>query len=189
MYLERLRANAARMQNFIEDLLEVSRVQRRKNPFDEVDAGEFVNEVKFRLEYAIKKKNAGIDIRDKLPTVFCDRVRMTEVFVNLVSNAIKFNDKPNPRIEIGCSEKDNFYEFYVKDNGPGIDEQYFGKIFEIFQRLGKREEHEGTGAGLTIVKKVIQMHKGKVWVESKVGEGAIFYFTIAKEKKAKERKV
>jgi len=181
-YLERVRANASRMQSLIEDLLEISRIERKKNPFEEVETEELVNEAKLRLEYAIRNKNAEIVVRDKLPKVFCDRVRLAGVFVNLISNAIKFNDKPNPCIEINCSPKGIFYEFYVKDNGPGIEERYFDKIFEIFQRLGKRGDREGTGAGLTIVKKIVEMHKGRIWVESKIGEGATFYFTIPKEK-------
>jgi PAS domain S-box-containing protein len=181
-YLGRIRANAGRMQALIEDLLEISRIERRRNPFEEVQVEELIDEAKLRLEYAIRQKNAEIIIRDKLPKVFCDRVRLAEVFVNLISNAIKFNDKTQPRVEIGCSQKGNFYEFYVKDNGPGIEKQYFDKIFEIFQRLGRREEREGTGAGLTIAKKIVEMHKGKIWVESKIGESTTFNFTIPKER-------
>ena len=182
MYLERVRANTTRMQELIEDLLEISRIERKRNPIEEVEAEELVNEAKLRLEYAIKQKDVEIIVRDKLPKVFCDRVRLTEVFLNLISNAIKFNAQPNPRVEVRCSQKGIFYEFYIKDNGPGIEEQYFDKIFEIFQRLGKKEDYGGTGAGLTIAKKIVQMHKGKIWVESKVGEGSTFYFTIPKEK-------
>jgi PAS domain S-box-containing protein len=177
-YLERIRMNTTLIQNLIEDLLEISRIEKKQNPYETVEISQVLEEVKFRFENRIKDKNVELIIHDNLPKIFCDRVRLTEVFANLVSNAIKFNDKPKPVIEIGCSEKDGFYEFYVKDNGPGIDERYFEKIFEIFQRLGHRETTEGTGAGLTIAKKIVQMHKGKIWVESKVGEGATFYFTI-----------
>jgi len=181
-YIKRIRANAARMQNLIEDLLELSRIERKQNPLDEVEVEELISEVKLRLEYRIKEKNVQVVVSDKLPRITCDRVRLTEVFANLISNAIKFCDKSNPRIEIGSKLTGNFYEFYVKDNGPGIEEQYFNKIFEIFQRLGKREDNEGTGAGLTIVKKIIEMHRGRIWLESKIGEGTTFYFTIPKEK-------
>jgi len=177
-YFRRIRANASKMQALIDDLLEISRIERKKNIFEQVESEELVKEARLRLEYAIKQKNVGIAVRDKLPKVFCDRVRLLEVFVNLISNAVKFNDKPNPRVEIGCSKKGAFYEFYIKDNGPGIEEQYFDKIFEIFQRCDKGEGYEGTGAGLTIVKKIVQMHRGRIRVESKVGEGATFYFTI-----------
>ena len=182
-YIERVRMNASRMQKLIEDLLEISRIERKKNILEEVEAEELIEEVKLRMEVRIKEKNVQIAIKDKLPKVYCDRVRLTEVFANLISNAIKFNDKPMPLIEIGSSEKEGFYEFYVKDNGPGIEEQYFDKIFEIFQRLGKREDNEGTGAGLTIVKKIVQMHKGKIWLESKINEGTTFYFTIPTREK------
>ncbi len=181
-YLERIRTNAVRMQSLIENLLEISRIDRTKKTLEEVQIEELINEVNIRLEYAIKAKNVQLVIQNKLPKVFCDRVRLTEVFVNLISNAIKFNDKPNPRIEIGYNQKDTFHEFSIKDNGIGIEEQYFDKIFEIFQRLGKREEYEGIGAGLTIAKKIVQMHKGKIRVESKIGEGTTFYFTIPQEK-------
>ncbi|MCP4651236.1 MAG: GHKL domain-containing protein, partial [PVC group bacterium] len=177
-YLTRIQANSYRMQELIEDLLELSRIDRQKNPVEEVDTEQLISEVKIRLEYAIKQKNTDIIIRGRLPKIFCDRIRLTEVFVNLISNAVKFMDKDNPAIEIGCSKKEKFNEFYVKDNGPGIDERYFNKIFVVFQRLGKREDVEGTGAGLSIVKKIVEMHGGEVRVESKVGEGATFYFTI-----------
>ena len=181
-YFMRIRANAGRMQNLIEDLLEISRIERRENFLENVQPEELIDEVRFRLEYAIEQKNAEIIVRDRLPRIFCDRVRLTEVFLNLISNAIKFNDKPEPRIEIGSNQRGIFYEFYVKDNGLGIEKRYFDKIFEIFQRLEKREEYEGTGAGLTIVKKIVQMHCGKIWVESKIGKGTTFYFTIPREK-------
>jgi len=183
-YLKRIRANSLRMQNLIEDLLDISRIERRKSSFEEVDISCLFTEVNLRLEYAIKEKNVKVLIPDDLPRIFCDRVRMVEVFANLFSNAIKFNDKPNPTIEAGCAVQGDYYEFFVKDNGPGIEQQYFDKIFEIFQRLGKKEDHEGTGAGLTIVKKIIEMHNGKIWVDSKVGEYTAFYFTIPVKKEA-----
>jgi len=181
-YLERIRANTERMKKLIEDLLEISRLKKRGSTIEEVDIAELIGEAKMRVEYLIKQKGAEIIIKGALPKVFCDRVRLTEAFLNLITNAIKFNDKSKPVVEIGCNDKADFYEFYVKDNGIGIKEEYFDKIFEIFQRLGKREDFEGTGAGLTIVKKIIQMHKGEIWIKSKTGEGSEFYFTIPKEK-------
>jgi len=181
-YLERVRANAERMKKLIEDLLEISRIKRKGSTIEEVDTEEIMAEVKMRLEYAINQKSVEVIIKDKLPRIFCDRVRLTEVFLNLISNAIKYNNKPKPIIEVGYNNKEDFHEFYVKDNGIGIQEEYFDKIFEIFQRLGKREDTEGTGAGLTIVKTIIQMHKGKIWLESKLGEGTTFYFTVPKAK-------
>jgi chemotaxis family two-component system sensor kinase Cph1 len=113
-----------------------------------------------------------------MPLIVCDRLRMLEVFQNLIVNAVKFNDKPEPLVEIGCRRAGDDWEFYVRDNGPGIEERYFQKIFEIFQRLHRREDNDGVGAGLTIAKKIVEMHKGKIWVQSRPGEGAVFYFTI-----------
>ncbi len=181
-YLERIKGNAVLMQKLIDDLLELSRIDRKKNPYEEADTERFIEEVKLRMEHTLKTKNVQIDIIDNLPKVFCDRVLLTEVFANLISNAVKFMDKVPGRLEIGCCEEGAFYKFYIKDNGPGIEEKYFDKIFQIFQRLGKRDDYEGSGIGLTIVRKIVEMHKGKVWVESKVGEGAVFYFTIPKGK-------
>ncbi|MCG2703135.1 MAG: ATP-binding protein [Candidatus Omnitrophica bacterium] len=114
----------------------------------------------------------------ELPVIFCDRIRLTEVFANLVSNAVKFADKQPVVIDIGCERNGIWYEFYVKDNGPGIEERYFEKIFKIVERLEKRGTSEGSGAGLAIVKKVVEMHKGRVGVKSELGKGTTFYFTI-----------
>jgi PAS domain S-box-containing protein len=181
-YIHRIRANSLRMQNLIEDLLEISRIEKKRSPYEESRASDIIEDARLHLEFSLKEKNVQLIIQDNLPKFFCDRLRMVEVFANLFSNAIKFNDKPQPTIEVSYAEKEDAHEFCVKDNGPGIEEQYFNKIFEIFQRLGNREAHEGTGAGLTIIKKIIEMHKGKIWVDSKVGEYTAFYFTIPKRK-------
>jgi signal transduction histidine kinase len=179
-YLARIRANASRMQRLIDDLLEVSRIDRKKNPFEEVAIADLIAEVRARLEYSIQEKQVTIAAAPELPRVVCDRVRLLEVFHNLVSNAVKYNDKSEPRIDIGWVDRGAVWELYVRDNGPGIEEQYFDKIFQIFQRLGRKTDGEGSGAGLTIVKKIVEMHKGRIWVESRVGEGTTFYFTLPK---------
>jgi signal transduction histidine kinase len=109
---------------------------------------------------------------------------MTEVFHNLISNALKYNDKPHPDVEVGCEEKADHptgqaeYVIHVRDNGMGIKQEYFEKIFQIFQRL--QRDDEGTGIGLTIVKRVVEWHGGRIWVESEVGSGTTFYFTLPK---------
>lgn len=181
-YLSRIRANAVRMQRLIEDLLEISRIERKEGFYEEAETGEILSDVMLRLDFALKQKNVAVCIQDNMPRIFCDRIRLTEVFANLISNAVKFNDKPDPRVEIGWRQDGGWHEFRVADNGPGIEERYFEKIFQIFQRLNKREDHEGTGAGLTIAKKIVCMHKGRIWVESKRGEGACFHFTIPRNK-------
>ena len=114
-----------------------------------------------------------------LPTVLGIRSRVEEIFSNLIQNAIKFNDKPVPRIEIGCKGLDGgHYIIYVKDNGIGIKEDYYDKIFQIFQKLDPKAE--GTGAGLAICRRIVEEHGGRIWVESQVGEGSTFYFTLPK---------
>ncbi|MBU1086118.1 MAG: GHKL domain-containing protein, partial [Candidatus Omnitrophica bacterium] len=183
-YLNRVRANAKKMQELIEDLLEVSRLEQKRNPFSDSAVNDIIDEVKLRLECSIKEKNVEIVIKDALPIIFCDKVRLTEVFANIMSNAIKFMDKKDPLVEIGYSEAKTHHRFYIKDNGIGIEEKYYDKIFDIFQRLNVKEKYEGTGAGLAIVKKIIQMHHGKVWVDSTFGEGSTFHFSILKDKDA-----
>jgi PAS domain S-box-containing protein len=180
-YLERIRANAQRMQVLIEDLLQVSRLSRRPNELQSVAIAPLLEEVTQRFEYVTAQKGVQIHAQEPLPTILCDRVRLAEAFANLISNAIKYNDKPTPIITIRCRATDGWYQFSVSDNGPGIEPQYFEKIFEIFQRLGHKEEQEGTGVGLTIVKKVVELHKGRIWVESAVGQGTTFHFTIPRD--------
>lgn len=126
-----------------------------------------------------------------LPTVLCDRVRIGEVFRNLITNAMKYNDKPEKWVEIGVVNDggmdhdggvvNDHYVFYVRDNGIGIQEKHQDTIFRIFKRLHTRDKFGGgTGVGLTIVKKIIERHKGRIWVESTQGEGATFKFTLGK---------
>ena len=97
-----------------------------------------------------------------------------------MTNAVKYTDKPKGQIKISCSEENNFWKFSVTDNGCGINEKYFEKIFEIFQTLVSRDKTESTGIGLTIVKKIVELYGGKVWVTSKIGEGSTFFFTLPK---------
>lgn len=177
-YLERIRANAGRMKALIEDLLELSRLAKRPNQLQQVSIAKVIDGVKGRFDYSFQERHVQLIVQEDLPVLTCDPVRLGEVFANLISNAIKYNDKPQPRIEIGGRAINGYYEFFVKDNGPGIEPQYFEKIFEIFKRLSKKEDQEGTGVGLTIVKKIVELHHGRVWVESTLGHGTTFYFTV-----------
>lgn len=181
-FLSRIVKSSARMRELIDDLLTLSRVGRIQNPYQTVQSAEIIEEVLTSLHQAINEKKAEIKVQESLPVIYCDRTFMSEVFLNLLSNAIKFCDKDHPIVEIGCDELPKEYRFYVKDNGIGIEERYHEKVFEVFERLNRREEYEGTGAGLTIVKKVIEEHHGRVWLESRVGQGTTFYFTLPKEK-------
>lgn len=184
-YLKRISASTSRMKNLIDDLLSLSRVTRAKNPHTSVDTQEVVREALKRVEPEIQERGIELKIREDLPVIYGDKVKLTEVFYNLISNAIKYNDKEKPIIEIDCPipqpEKDEVV-VYVKDNGIGIKEEYFDKIFEIFRRLHARDEYGGgTGAGLAIVKRIIDEHHGRIWVESKVGEGTTFYLSFSRK--------
>ncbi|MBU2102041.1 MAG: HAMP domain-containing protein [Candidatus Omnitrophica bacterium] len=182
-YLKRIRIGVTRMKQLIDDLLTLSRISRIKNPFEDVAMGELVSSVISRVEFDITQHNIELAVARNMPAVRCDRIKMQEVFFNLISNAIKFSSKNKdvrPKVEVGYHDKSDAYEFYVKDNGIGIDKKHHNEIFGIFKRLHTQEEYEGTGAGLSIVKRIIDDHKGQIWLESGLGKGAAFYFTIPK---------
>jgi len=180
-HLERIRANAQRMKGLIENLLTIARLERRNCASERVHAAYLIDEVKQVMESTLASKNAEVIVNGTLPVIMADRAIFPQVFRQLFANAVKFSDKAALRIDVGCVQRDGVHEFYVRDNGPGIDRQYADKIFDIFQRLNRREEYEGTGAGLAIVRKIIEMHKGRIWVESVPGEGATFFFTLPRE--------
>jgi signal transduction histidine kinase len=182
-YLEKIRTSANRMKALIDDLLKLSRITRIKNPFEDVNINELITSVIARIEFDIKEHNVELKIAPDLPVIRCDKIKMEEAFLNLINNAVKFSKKfqgSNPCVEIGYSDINEAHQFYVKDNGIGIDEKYHEEIFGIFKRLHKQSEYEGTGAGLSIVKRIIEDHKGSIWVDSQLGKGATFYFTIPK---------
>jgi signal transduction histidine kinase len=187
-FIDRIRSSALRMQRLINDLLKFSRMSQHRHPMQSVGFNTLLMHVRANLQYALDAKKADLRV-DKLPMVVCDATAMTEVFHNLISNAIKYNEKPNPIIEVGCTEKPNpetgapEYEFFVRDNGVGIKAEYFDKIFQIFQRLQRDEE--GTGIGLTIVRRVIEWHGGRIWPESAEGQGTTFYFTLPRREATK----
>lgn len=179
-YLKRLSASAVRMKCLIDDLLALSRISRIKNPYTSVDANKLVKEVLKQLKPIIEEKNVRIEIDNELPFIYCDEIKMKQVFYNLVSNAIKYNDKKSPEVEIGFEgQRADGGVFFVRDNGIGIEKEYFEEIFGIFKRLHRGNEYGGgTGVGLTIVKRIITDHGGKVWVKSTPDKGSAFYFSL-----------
>ena len=169
------------MRDLIDDLLQLSRIGRVKPQYRSVSMGSLLEEIVQGMQFSLKDKEVDLRVTPHLPTLVCDPVRIRQVFENLISNAIKYNDKPHPVIQISCAEVGDEYVFSVQDNGPGIDPKYHAKIFRIFQRLVLREDHEGTGVGLTICKKIIEGHGGRIWVESDgQGHGSTFSFSIPK---------
>ena len=134
------------------------------------------------IESLSPPKNIQFRIEETLPKVTIDPVQIDQVFQNLIGNAVKFMDKPDGIIEVACRDLDSFWEFCVKDNGPGIEERHFKRIFQIFQSLQREEDSDSTGIGLTIVKKIVEQNGGKVTVESEPGRGSTFRFTLPKNK-------
>jgi len=178
-YLKFIVNAASRMQNLIKDLLELSRIGKNIT-FIAVDCNKVLETVITEIGLSIKESNADITFT-VLPILTGYEIGLKQLFQNLISNSIKFRKK-NVRLKIDISVEENVkeYLFAIKDNGIGIEEQYKNKIFIIFQRLHNVGEYPGTGIGLATCNKIVVLHNGKIWVESKLGEGSIFYFSIAK---------
>jgi PAS domain S-box-containing protein len=168
---------ATRMQQLINALLDYSRVSTRGKSFEPTDCEDVFSNAVANLKAAIKETDAVVE-HDPLPTVMADSSQMVQLFQNLIGNAIKFHSEKKPEVHVGAERNGTECIFSVRDNGIGIDPQYFDRIFVIFQRLHGRGEYPGTGIGLAICKKIIERHKGRIWVESQPGKGATFYFTI-----------
>jgi len=167
-----------RMHNLIDGVLQYSRVGRIKEELVKVNLNELVPEV---IDMLAPSENITITVENELPTVECEQPRIMQVFQNLLSNGVKYMDKPEGQIKVDCVEEDGFWKFSVADNGPGIKEEHFERIFKIFQTLTPRDEFESTGVGLTVAKKIVELYNGRIWVESKPGEGSTFFFTLPKQ--------
>ena len=176
---ETLIGRTERMSNMIDGILQYVEIKQSKQKEIKIELNALLSEI---ISSSIKPPaNIEIAVENELPVVVCERTYITEVFRNLISNAVKYMDKAEGKITVGCSEETEYWKFHVADNGPGIDEKYFEKIFQIFQTLSPRDQIETTGISLSIVKKIVEMYNGKIWVESKVGSGSTFYFTLPKE--------
>ena len=186
-----------RMEDLIDSLLHYSRLGRAQLQMSPVDLNQLIAEVIDVLSVSKRDERVRFNIPRPLPTVNCDRTQVNELFTNLISNGIKYNQKPDKIIEIGYLSADestaankilkysdeassqNKYIFYVRDDGIGIREKHIGSIFRIFKRLhGQKKYGSGTGAGLTIAKKIVERHGGEIWVESEYKKGSTFYFTL-----------
>jgi PAS domain S-box-containing protein len=171
---------AERMKALIQALLQYSRIGAQTDEFTPVNIGEIAAYTNRLLETEIQKNNATITWKP-MPVIKAHKTLIGQLFLNLVNNALKYRSKEDPVIEVGSFDRSHELVFYVKDNGQGIEPRYFEKIFVIFQRLHNKSEYSGTGIGLAICKKIVEIHHGKIWVESEPGKGSTFYFSIPKQ--------
>jgi light-regulated signal transduction histidine kinase (bacteriophytochrome) len=186
-YLERMQKAAGRMQALINDLLALSRIRRKGQPFVAVDLAKVVQDVASLLEIRIEQLGARLDVGD-LPTIDADPLQMSQLFQNLIANALKFHRQDQtPMVKIHCAliansdgrkHQDGLCQISIEDNGIGFDEKYVNRIFQVFQRLHSRAEYEGTGVGLAICRHIVERHCGSLTAKSAPGNGATFIVTL-----------
>jgi signal transduction histidine kinase len=178
--VNRIREATEKMQSLLNDLLELSRVGRLMNPPEETEFGKIVNDALALVDGLLREKNIRVIVQGQLSVVFGDHVRLVEVVQNLLENAVKFmGDRAEPCIEVGSLFENNERIFFVKDNGIGVDTAHHERIFGLFNKLDPQTD--GTGIGLALVKRTIEVHGGRIWVKSNIGEGTTFCFTLPKE--------
>jgi signal transduction histidine kinase len=194
--LTRIGQLCQRMERLINDLMYFSRLGRADLAVRETDPNAVIVEIRQMMQTLLSERNARIVVPRTLPQIVCDKTRVTEVFRNLITNAVKYNDKTEPLVEIGfldsaadTEERNERNVFYVKDNGIGIDPEFHQEIFRIFKRLQNASDASdtGTGVGLTFVKKIVERHGGRVWLKSESGKGTIFYFSLDPERNKSAR--
>lgn len=178
-YMEFITGGVKRMNQLLNDLLTYSQIENKPQESDWTETKEVVNNALSNLHYQIRNENAAIRINENaLPRVKGNSAHLTQLFQNIIANGIKFRNGKSPLISIDCVPEGENYTFKIKDNGIGIEEQYKEKIFRMFSRLHKMEEYEGTGIGLATCKKIVERHGGEIWVESKLGQGSTFCFSL-----------
>lgn len=179
-YLNTLKRTSSRMRQLINDLLSLASIHMDTKSFDRINTQRMLEEIQEDLE--IRLRGVNLQVATDVPPVKGSRVRISELFSNLIINGIKYNDKALPMIRVGWKQdarsNNNSATFFVEDNGIGIESRYQERVFGIFEKLNPREDYEGTGAGLAICKRIVEEHGGTIWVESEVGKGSTFYFTI-----------
>ena len=168
---------ARQMIVLVDDVLRYSSLGQDDHKRQPIELNAILSEI---VAGIIPPDNIEITVENDLPTVMCEETQILQIFQNLLTNAVKYMDKPKGQIKVGCVEEDSFWRFSVADNGPGIDGEYFEKIFKMFQTLSPRDGVESTGIGLSIVRKIAELNGGNAWVESEVGKGSTFFFTLQK---------
>ena len=180
-YLERMTINITQMEHLIADLLDLSRLNEGESALQEADSFEIIKNALESLTGLFEKRPVNMIIDSTLPRIVCNYSQMIQVFTNLISNALKFTrGVAIPSIEVGCSIAEDEYEFYVRDNGIGIAPEEMERIFELFYTRDADVQNKSTGVGLTIVKRIIERHHGRIWAESAPGRGTIIKFTLPK---------
>jgi PAS domain S-box-containing protein len=179
--LDLLRGRVHRMEGLIDGILQYSRIGRIKSETEAVDVGRLLLDI---VDLLAPPEGFRIEIAPNMPTISTERLRLQQVFQNLIGNAIKHHNRPNGHICVSFADTGPMYEFAVADDGPGIAPQYHQKIFVIFQTLAARDKVEGTGIGLSLVKKIVEGHGGHIWIESSEGAGTTFRFTWPKESRS-----
>ena len=193
--LHRMKYLCKRLETLVDDLLYYSRLGRQELAIQKTNLNVLVHDIVLMMETSMKEANAQIVIPTPLPEIVCDLPRITEAFRNLITNAVKYNDKEQKIIEIGCKQgaipngenNEEHQIFYVKDNGIGIEQTFYNDVFRIFKRLNNEgDDVKGTGVGLTFVKKIIERHGGTIWLDSEVGKGTTFFFNLNLEEEVYE---
>jgi PAS domain S-box-containing protein len=177
-YLQAVEESCSHMKRLIDDLLLLARIGRVTEKRSTINLAGLISDVLEELRFSIRERKAEVIVQEQLPEIVAVDTHMRIVFRNLIANALKFCDKEIPRIEIGSKITPDSTTLFVRDNGIGIQQAHFEKIFLIFQRLHRKDEYAGVGAGLTIVKKIVESRGGLIWIESTVGQGATFFFSI-----------
>ena len=173
-----LQNRVQRMHNLIEGVLQYSRIGRVQHEAMTIELNELVENI---VDAIAPPEHIQVTIQEPLPIITGEKTCITQVFQNLLSNAVKYMDKPQGQITVACDDGPDAWTFSVSDNGPGIEAKHFERIFQIFQTLVPKDEYESTGVGLTLVKKIVEHHGGRVWVESEIGQGSRFVFTLPKK--------
>ena len=189
--LDRMVFLCKRMERLVDDLLYFSRLGRQALAIQPADLNAVIKDIEVLMETTLHEQHAEIVIPKPLPTIVCDLPRITEVFRNLITNAVKYNKSAHKRVEIGFidnpenAQKGESPIFYVRDNGIGISPEFHREIFRIFKRLNEEDDNvKGTGVGLTFVQKIIERHYGRIWLESEMGKGTTFYFAVSTAQEA-----
>ncbi len=177
-FIENIINGAHRMNTLVSGLLEYSRITSAGKPFANVQIPDLIRKVKSDLKISIEENKAEVILFD-LPNLYCDELQMRQLFQNLISNAIKFRSEASPIVKISAEQQERHWLFKVEDNGIGLDPRYKEQVFQIFTRLHSQDKYQGSGIGLSVCKKIIERHGGRIWLESTPGRGAAIFFTVA----------